>query len=146
MDSPCLTREERQQLIDLLISEQCSCVIRSGDTIRIFRQRGVLDLHTLLNREPELLRGAFVADKVVGKGAAALMILGGVKELFANVLSRPALELLQRHNIPTSYTTLTDHIINRSRTDWCPVERLCQHLQSPEACLSAITDFLLGKA
>ena len=73
-----LTAEERQFLIDTLFRERCSCVIRSGDVIRIFRERGVKDLFRLLKEEPVMLRGAFIADKVVGKAAAALMVLGGV--------------------------------------------------------------------
>ena len=77
-----LTDDQRLQLIDLLHVEACSCVIRNGDVTRIFRERGVKDLYRLLEEEPELLDGAFVADKVVGKGAAALMILGGVGFMF----------------------------------------------------------------
>ena len=57
--------------------------------MRIFRERGVADLFRLLHEEPQLLRGAFIADKVVGKGAAALMVLGGVEGFFAGVVSRP---------------------------------------------------------
>lgn len=72
-----MTQESKQQIINLLQSEQCSCVIRKGDTIRIFRKRGVQDLYRLLKDDPDFLKGAFVADKVVGKAAAALMILGG---------------------------------------------------------------------
>ena len=53
-----------RQAIDLLFAERCSCVVRNGDTIRIFRERGVRDLWRLLHEEPELLDGAFVADKV----------------------------------------------------------------------------------
>lgn len=83
-----------RQAIDLLFAERCSCVVRNGDTIRIFRERGVRDLWRLLHKEPELLDGAFVADKVVGKGAAALMAAGRVRELFADVVSHAALELL----------------------------------------------------
>ena len=81
-----------RQAIDLLFAERCSCVVRNGDTIRIFRERGVRDLWRLLHEEPELLDGAFVADKVVGKGAAALMAAGRVRELFADVVSHAALE------------------------------------------------------
>lgn len=52
-----------RQAIDLLFAERCSCVVRNGDTIRIFRERGVRDLWRLLHEEPELLDGAFVADR-----------------------------------------------------------------------------------
>lgn len=47
-----------RQAIDLLFAERCSCVVRNGDTIRIFRERGVRDLWRLLHEEPELLNGA----------------------------------------------------------------------------------------
>lgn len=89
-----MTKEQKEQTIGLLFAEKCSCVVRNGDEVRIFRERGVKDLYRLLREEPQLLDGAFVADKVVGKGAAALMILGGVEELFADVVSRAALDLL----------------------------------------------------
>lgn len=103
-----------RQAIDLLFAERCSCVVRNGDTIRIFRERGVRDLWRLLHEEPELLEGAFVADKVVGKGAAALMAAGRVRELFADVVSHAALELLNGAGIPVSYTVAVPHIINRA--------------------------------
>ena len=113
-----------RQAIDLLFAERCSCVVRNGDTIRIFRERGVRDLWRLLHEEPELLDGAFVADKVVGKGAAALMAAGRVRELFADVVSHAALELLNGAGIPVSYTVAVPHIINRAGDGICPVERL----------------------
>ena len=73
-----MTKEQKEQTIGLLFAEKCSCVVRNGDEVRIFRERGVKDLYRLLREEPQLLDGAFVADKVVGKGAAALMILGAI--------------------------------------------------------------------
>lgn len=94
--------------------------------MRIFRERGVADLFRLLREEPQLLRGAFIADKVVGKGAAALMVLGGVEGLFADVVSRPALELLAGAGIAVEYTVVVPNIVNRAGTGTCPVE---QHLR-----------------
>ena len=64
-----------EELINLLHSGGYSCVIANGDNIRTFTQRGVADLYDLLTQEPDFLKGASIADKVVGKGAAALMIL-----------------------------------------------------------------------
>ncbi len=137
-----LTAEERQFLIDTLFRERCSCVIRSGDVIRIFRERGVKDLFRLLKEEPVMLRGAFIADKVVGKAAAALMVLGGVRELFADVISHSALELLARYRVRVSYTVAVDHIINRTRTGWCPMEIRCRECTTADECLEQIEDFM----
>lgn len=131
-----------QQLIDILLEEQCSCVIRKGSAVRLFRERGVKDLYRLLREEPEFLNGASVADKVVGKGAAALMILGGVHELFAGVVSQAALQLLQATNIRVGYSVVVPHIINRANTDWCPLEKRCADAKSAEECLPVIEHFI----
>lgn len=137
-----LTDNERQQLKERLFAEKCSCVIRSGGETRLFHERGVKDLFRLLREEPQFLHGAFVADKVVGKGAAALMILGGVEEVFAGVISEPAIELFQRAQVRVTYTQLVPHIINRAKTDLCPLEKRCSEAATAAACLPLIEEFV----
>lgn len=137
-----MTKGQKEQAIGLLFAEKCSCVIRNGDSVRIFRERGVADLYRLLHEEPALLRGAFVADKVVGKGAAALMVLGGVEAIFADVVSRPALELLAGAGIAVEYTVVVPNIVNRAGTDICPVEQLCAEAESAAECLPQIEGFI----
>lgn len=110
--------------------------------MRIFRERGVADLFRLLHEEPQLLRGAFIADKVVGKGAAALMVLGGVEGLFADVVSRPALELLAGAGIAVEYTVVVPGIMNRAGTGTRPVEQLCAGAETAAECLPLIEGFM----
>lgn len=137
-----MTKEQKKQAIELLFAEKCSCVIRNGDTVRIFRERGVTDLYRLLRGEPELLHGAFIADKVVGKGAAALMVLGGVEGLFADVVSHPALDLLAGAGIAVDYTVAVPNIANRAGTGICPVEQLCEGAATAAECLPRIEGFM----
>lgn len=137
-----LTDGDRQRLIERLFAEKCSCVIRNGDTTRIFHERGVKDLYRLLTEEPEFLDGAFVADKVVGKGAAALLILGGVRELYADVISLPARQLLATAPIKVTYRLEVPYIINRTRTGQCPVETLCRNCATAQEALPLIRDFI----
>ena len=110
--------------------------------MRIFRERGVADLFRLQHEEPQLLRGAFIADKVVGKGAAALMVLGGVEGLFADVVSRAALDLLAAAGKAVAYTVAVPHIINRAGDGICPVERLCAGARTAAECLPLIEGFI----
>lgn len=137
-----MTQESKQQIINLLQSEQCSCVIRKGDTIRIFRKRGVQDLYRLLKDDPDFLKGAFVADKVVGKAAAALMILGGVEEVFTFTVSRLARDLFERSAVKLGFAQEVSHIINRAGTGWCPMESRCRDLDTSEACFGQVEEFL----
>ena len=74
------------ELIRILQDGNHSLVV-AGDGIRTFDGRGISDLYDLLTEHPGWLRGASVADKVVGKGAAALLILGGVSNAAAGPAS-----------------------------------------------------------
>jgi iron complex outermembrane receptor protein len=131
-----------ETLIESLHSGGYSCVIRKGDETRTFRQRGVKDLWELCQSQDLFLNGAIIADKVVGKGAAALMILGGIKEVYADVISTPAVDLLKEHGIKTSFNETTDRIINRQGNGLCPVETLCINLQSVNEMYEVITNFI----
>jgi iron complex outermembrane receptor protein len=130
------------ELIDLLHQGGCSCVIRNGSETRTFHQRGVADLWDLCQHERLFLKGAQIADKVVGKGAAALMIYGGVSEIHADIISRPALELLQANHIRVDFLTETDGIMNRRNDGPCPVETLCIPLQSVTEMVKEISNFI----
>lgn len=134
--------EEKKELIERLARESCSCLISNGRTVYVGRERGVRDLFCLFETEPEVLRGAFVADKVVGKGAAALMGAGGVAEVYAAVISRPALRLLTESDVAVSFGTLAENIINRAGTDICPVEKLCADCRTAAECLPLIKRFI----
>lgn len=117
-------------------------VVCRGDAVRCFDGRGVADLCTLLHDRPELLRGACVADKVVGRAAAALMIAGGVRALHTRVVSRLALDLFARSAVEVHYDVAVEHIINRTQTDWCPLERRCADARTVEECLERIDRFM----
>ena len=132
---------DNQTIRRVLLDESCSCVVRKGDTIRIFRQPGVRDLLTLLHAEPEFTAGASIADKVVGKGAAALMVLCGFSEVWAEVLSVPARELLEQAGVKVGCRTEVPNIINRAGDGICPVEQLCAGCRTAAECLPRIEEF-----
>jgi iron complex outermembrane receptor protein len=131
-----------KQLIDILHNEGLTLVIKSSrGEISRFTQRGVKDLLTLVLERPEVLKDALVADKAVGKAAAACMVVGGIKQVHADVMSEPALALLQDHGIIAEYGQLVDHIINRAGTDWCPMEKLSRDENNPDAIVARIQEF-----
>ena len=126
-----------KELIRLLHEKQCSCVIDNGE-VRIFMQRGVADLYELLDRESDFLKGASIADKVVGKAAAALMILGGVKELHA-------LALLRESDVKVDSTEVVPYIKNRDQSGWCPLETMCYKEGSATDILPLVREFIEAK-
>lgn len=131
-----------KQLIDILHKEALTLVIKSSDgSIHRFTQRGVKDLLNLVQTRPEVLRDAIVADKAVGKAAAACMVVGGINQVHADVMSEPALILLQAHGVTAQYGQLVDHIFNRTGTDWCPMEKLSRDIDDPAVIIEKIKAF-----
>lgn len=131
-----------KELIEKLHAGGYSCVRANGDCIRTFTQRGVADLYDLLVQDADFLKGASVADKVIGKAAASLMVLGGVKEVYTHTISQPALLLLQEAGINVSYDEAVHHIINRDKTGWCPLEQASRDLHSPQEIFPVIKNFI----
>lgn len=122
-----------ERLLQILNEEQLSCVVLQNHKIYKKSAMGIVPMIQLLDEGH--LKDALVADKIVGKAAAFLMVQGKIKQVHAKVLSHPALQVLQTYGINVSYDTLVPHIINRSNTGICPME----------ACVKDIQDPLLGE-
>lgn len=116
--------------------------MKNREEVRTFTQRGVADLYDLYQTEPAFMKGAAIADKVIGKGAAALMALGGFKAVYADIISTPAQALLREAGVETTFAKEVPHIINRDKTGWCPLETACMQLHTAEEMYPVIRDFL----
>ena len=112
-----------ERAVDLLRSNDYTIAIltSSGEAITS-RERGVATLMRLLAERAEVLRGAVVADKVVGRAAAALFVVGGCRRLHTAVLSRAGEDMLRGSTVEYTYDTLTEAIINRRGDGFCPME------------------------
>lgn len=129
-------------LINLLYEKNYSCVIRHDDEVRTFTQRGVADLYDLLKTNPSFLVGASVADKVIGKAAAALMITGKVKEIYADTISQAAIDILANTDIKLDYKKKVPYIQSRDQSGWCPLERLTKEEESIDNLFTLIENFI----
>lgn len=98
-----------------------TCVLVKGEMSLTSKQNGIVPMVKFLNDEIGL-EGFSVADKIVGKAVAMLFVLAKVKEVYAEVLSKTAISVLEANGIPYSYKILTDNIINRQGTGLCPME------------------------
>lgn len=85
-----------------------------------------------------ILRGADVADRIVGRAAAALFVAGGVVSVHADVMSEGAAEFLSSYGIPNSADVITSEIINRTKTGICPMEAAVKDLDDPQQMIAAI--------
>lgn len=134
-----------EKLKDLLACNSVRGVVRtSRDDIVEFHNPGVKDLFLLLETRPKSLEGACVADRVIGRGAALLLVLGRVKKVYAKLISEPAIQVLQDAGIEFDYDQSVPNIINRDGTDICPVEKLTTGINDSEVAFEKIKEFLIN--
>ena len=107
----------RQRLLD----GGYTCVVLVDGVEYTSCDRGVKPLIAFLQMQRSFL-GAVAADKCIGVGAAHLYVLLGVRAVWANVISEPAIEVLQQNGIEVSYEQCVPHIINRKGDGICPIE------------------------
>lgn len=132
----------RTGLVNLLRTGGYSCVLEKGGEVRTFRRRGVIDLYSLLAEDPDYMRGASLADKVIGKGAAAVVVTAGVKEVYAEVISQPALALLRQAGVSVTWGELVPAIRNRAGDGWCPLETACREASTAQEAMPIVADFV----
>ena len=136
MSCGCLDRAKM-----LLNKTGCTCVLCCDDVILTDKRRGVRPLLDLLDGNANVA-GFSVADKVVGKAAAYLYCLLGIKELYAKIISQPALAVLQKNSIRVEYDQLVPAIQNRAGNGPCPMESAVWEIDDPQQALTAIQEKL----
>lgn len=119
-------------------------VCSTGGEIVEFHSPGVKDLYCLVATRRHLLDSACVADRVIGRGAALLLAMGHVSQVFAQLISEQAVQVLQAAEIAVDYDTMVPNIINRDGTDICPVEKLTMKVTDPEVAFEKIREFLIN--
>ena len=124
----------------LLSSTDSTIAVVSVDDIFTSHERGVKPLLHLLKEKKGFLKGASVADKVIGKAAALLMVLGEIKEVHTLIISEPAIKVFEKHNIPCFYDKRVDRIINRTGDGLCPMETLCINVEEPQEAFEKILE------
>lgn len=114
-----------------IIKDDCNLAVLKDDSSYFSSEHGIGTLLKLINESPSILKGSYTADSVVGKAAAFLMIKGEIKELYAQIISEHAADVLEKYNIPFSYGEIVPHIINRAGDGMCPMEQKVLNIDNP---------------
>lgn len=132
--------ERIRQAEDLLKKDEAACVIITKELVPLeSRKNGIAPLLEWLQESPDTLKGACAADKVVGKAAALLMVYGGINEVYAEIISESAEDLLKQNRIQYEYGQKVSYIQNRTKTGMCPMEQRCLDINSPEEAYTALS-------
>ena len=126
------------QMLEMLNRQGLSLLVFNHDSLTTHSNRGIRDLLLLITEQPERLHGAVVADKVIGKSAAAIMIVGGVKEVHTNLICTPARELFETNGVRIFAAEEVPMILNRDRSGMCPMDTRIANIESIEECVAIL--------
>ena len=120
-----------------LLDQGYAVVVAREGVIRAYEKgRGVKPLMNLL--DAGALENALVVDRVIGRAAAAMCVLGGVKKVHALLMSRDAAEYLRDHGIACEGETVVPEILNRDKSGRCPMELAVADLSDPTEMVRAL--------
>lgn len=112
-----------EQIRKKLYETNASVVVYSAKgEIKQYYQNRIKDIKDILQEDKEALKGAIVADKVIGKVAASILTIAGVKEIYADVMSQYAILVLEENGVKYEYKQKVDYIKNKDNTGMCPME------------------------
>lgn len=132
-------KELIQEAEHLIKADKASCVlIRNHQIIYSEKGQGISPLMKIYLEQPELLKGTLVVDKIIGKAAAVILVMGQVKRAHGITLSRSAAEYLEKEQIDCSYRRCVGVIENRSRTGICPIEQSVLEIEQAEMALELL--------
>lgn len=126
------------QMLDMLNEQGLSLLVFNHGELTTHANRGVQDLLQLISEQPERLQGAVVADKIIGKAAAAIMATGGVREVHTNIICTPAKKLFEQQGILIFATEEVPMILNRDRSSMCPIDTQIADIESIEECVTVL--------
>lgn len=92
----------------------------------IFRSKksGVRGLLDFVNEQGEKREGVIIFDKIVGRAIALLAAYLKAKEVYGGTGSELGDRTLEKYKIKFYFQKIVPNILNRDKTDLCPMEKL----------------------
>lgn len=101
-------------------------------------KKGIAPMMALLKEDADVLKGACVADRVIGKAAALLMEKGGVIAVYGDIISTHAMSIYKKNGTPVTCGKEVPYIINWAKTGMCLMEQTVLEIEDAEEAYEAL--------
>ncbi len=116
-------------------------LVRDGRILSRKNGSGIAPLLQLVTEERELLKGAVLGDKVIGRAAALLTVDKELSLLYTPLISEEAINIL-KGRVLYSYLKEVPFILRRDGKGQCPVESRVKDLVNPDIAEKVIREFV----
>lgn len=131
--------QDWQEKIKALAQDGLSVrVEKDGKTIFQSTEPMLKPLLICLQQHRQELQGATVIDKIVGRAAAYLCMVGQVSRVITPLASESARTVLVAAGITLQAERITPQIKNREKTGPCPMEQMASGYASAEEFYAAL--------
>jgi|GEM_PF-684066 len=115
-------------------SDYACLIIKDDEEVFSSTARGILPIVQGVSK----MKGAYLADKVVGRAAALICVHGGILATYANIMTESAAEVFAEYGILFEADEIIEAVRNRDDTDFCPMEKLGAELSCPKQALGKV--------
>lgn len=126
---------------DYFYSQKASMVLCKDDEKFITQEKGLTPLINLIESGDDYFEYS-ACDKVVGRAAAFLYVLLGVKEIHAKIMAKLAIQILDKAEIKYSADEFVDTILDDQLKDTNPLEEVVLRSGSANNALRDLKAFL----
>lgn len=117
--------------IKKLKAEELSFIlVKEGVVLKKSREPGIMPILSVYEEGVSLFEGGAVADRVIGRAAAILLREGKISNVFSEVATEEAIEILTKEGINIFYDKKVDTILKKDKADLYPVEELAKGEES----------------
>ena len=107
-------------------------IVKNGTILYSTKSHQISGFLDAIDKCGKKLEGASMADRVVGKAIALLCAYAKINKVYANILSRKAIEIFKKNKIEIQGKELVDNILDAGKTKMCPFERAAAEISDPE--------------
>ncbi len=111
----------------LLVGDN-TCVLVKGEIVYELQSSGIKPLLSLIEKNVSL-QGFSLADRIIGKAAAMLVCYAGIENVYSKIISKEGYKYLFNRGVFIEYDISTENIVNRCKTDMCPMEKAVQNTE-----------------
>lgn len=107
-------------------------IVKNGETLFETRSSRISGFLGAIEKLGDKLEGASLADRVVGKAIALLCVCAKIKEVYAEVLSERAKQVLEENGIGHEWKELVQNVLDLNKSGICPFERTAAGISDPK--------------
>jgi len=107
-------------------------IAKRGKVLFETESHGISGLLKAMSQLQHDMAESSVADRIVGRAAALLLVYSGVIAVFAETASDSGIEVLKNNHIFYEFGRRVPRILGSKKVDVCPFEKLVSRLSDPK--------------